>query len=418
MSLEFEPFSREWQQDPYPIYRRLRDEAPVYHAEASNVWVVTRYEHVQQVFRDADVFSSDTRDTRRFRSRQVGGAARLRMLWRVVSQMRMNPFKLARFRMLIMEDAPIHGGMRGIVNKGFTPRQIASWEGRIRELAAESMAGLEGRKQFDLVSEVAVPLPVTVISELLGIPAEDRHLFKRWSDTLVEDSTGSALEEPAGSLASFDVTAELTRYMRPIIRERRRRPEGDLISLLVEASRGELGLTEFEISLFILLLLVAGNETTTNLLGNTVDALLAHPEQLERVADDLSLVPALVEEALRYDSPVQQLRRVVRRDTQLAGVRIPEKAEVLIYLGSANRDERRFPEPDRFDVARDTRGHLAFGFGNHFCLGASLARLEARAALEALVPRLVHLESATPTREFLDSFVIRGRRRLELREAA
>jgi cytochrome P450 len=167
----------------------------------------------------------------------------------------------------------------------------------------------------------------------------------------------------------------------------------------------------------VLLLLVAGNETTTNLLGNAVDALLAHPDQLARVSADPRLVPALVEETLRFDGPVQFLTRVATREVALHGVRIPADARVVVLLGSANRDERRFPEPDRFDVGRDTRGHVAFGFGAHFCLGASLARLEARAALEALVPELPRLARVRPEREFLDSFLIRGRARLDLRAA-
>ena len=168
----------------------------------------------------------------------------------------------------------------------------------------------------------------------------------------------------------------------------------------------------------MLLLLVAGNETTTNLLGNAVDALLAHPEQLAKVVAEPALVPALVEETLRFDGPVQFVTRVTTREFELQGQTLPSRALVVVLLGSANRDERRFPEPDRFDVARDARGHVAFGFGAHFCLGASLARLEAKAALEALVPELPRLVRARPEREFLDSYLIRGRARLELRVAA
>ncbi len=413
--MELDPFSEAWQRDPYPMYRRLRDEAPVFHHARSNTWLVTRYEDVQYVFRHPELFSSDTRATNRMRAARESARTRVSMLWKVAVGLRLNPFRIAQFRMLILDDPPTHGPMRNLVNRGFTPRRIARWEGRIRELVEKSMAQMRGLERFDLVSELAIPLPVTVISELLGIPAEDRHLFKRWSDELVEDNTGP---DGAGTTASFEVMFELVRYMRPIIRQRRRHPADDLISVIAAASEGELGLTEFEIAMFILLLLVAGNETTTNLLGNTVDALLEHPDQLARVAADLSLVPALVEEALRYDSPVQRLRRVVREDTEIAGVKIPAEGDLLIAIGSANRDERRFPEPDRFDIDRDTRGHLAFGFGNHFCLGASLARLEARVALEALVPELPRLARAAPEREFLSSFVIRGRRRLELREAA
>jgi cytochrome P450 len=191
-----------------------------------------------------------------------------------------------------------------------------------------------------------------------------------------------------------------------------------LISVLVTAELDGEGLTDYEIFLFVLLLLVAGNETTTNLLGNAVDALLTHPEQLRKVVEEPARIPALVEETLRFDGPVQFVTRRTTRAVALHGQTLPPHALVIVLLGSANRDERRFPEPDRFDVSRDTRGHVAFGFGAHFCLGASLARLEAKAALEALVPHLPRLVRARPEREFLDSYLIRGRARLELRVAA
>jgi len=211
---------------------------------------------------------------------------------------------------------------------------------------------------------------------------------------------------------------ELRAYLRPIVRERRRRPDDNLISILVAAQVDGEGLSDYEIFLFVLLLLVAGNETTTNLLGNAVDALLAHPDQLARVSADPRLIPGLVEETLRYDGPVQFLTRRTTREVELYGQRIPAQASVVALLGSANRDERRFADPDRFDVARDARGHVAFGFVAHFCLGASLARLEAKAALEALVPELPRLARVRPEREFLDSYLIRGRARLDLRVAA
>jgi cytochrome P450 len=231
---------------------------------------------------------------------------------------------------------------------------------------------------------------------------------------IIAGATGSGLGNPLAS-GVMDAMAELRAYLRPIVRERRRQPADDLISILVEAEVEGAGLSDYEIFLFVLLLLVAGNETTTNLLGNAVDALLAHPEQLARVVAEPRLIAGLVEEALRYDAPVQFITRRTTRDFTMHGQTLPADSMVVVLLGSANRDERRFPEPDRFDVTRDTRGHVAFGFGAHFCLGASLARLEARGALEALVPELPRLARARPEREFLDSYLIRGRARLDLR---
>jgi cytochrome P450 len=198
---------------------------------------------------------------------------------------------------------------------------------------------------------------------------------------------------------------------------RRANPTDDLISILVQAE-GKARLSDYEIFMFVLLLLIAGNETTTNLLGNAVDALLQHPDQLDRVVQDPSLIPGLVEETLRWDSPVQFITRIAREDVELAGTTIPKDAIMAVLLGSANRDESFWDDPDRFDITRETSGHVAFGFGAHFCLGASLARLEAKAALEGLVPELPRLVRTTPELEFLDSYLIRGRARLELELAA
>jgi cytochrome P450 len=328
--------------------------------------------------------------------------------------MRVAPWALRGSRMLIQEDGAVHLRMRDLVNRGFTPRRIQRLEPRIRALVDGCLADFRAKPEFDLVSELNIPLPVTVIAELLGVEPKRRHDFKRWSDQIITGGTGSAMARPLDS-GVLDAMAELRAYLRPIVRERRRRPADDLISILVAAEVDAEGLSDYEIFLFVLLLLVAGNETTTNLLGNAVDALLAHPEQLAKVVAEPARVPALVEETLRFDGPVQFVTRVTTREFAMHGRTLPAHSLVVVLLGSANRDERRFPEPDRFDVGRDTRGHVAFGFGAHFCLGASLARLEAKAALEALVPELPRLVRARPEREFLDSYLIRGRARLDLR---
>jgi cytochrome P450 len=214
-----------------------------------------------------------------------------------------------------------------------------------------------------------------------------------------------------------DAFLELVGYLRRVAIRRRRDPADDLVSIIAAQQDGASALSVREVIQFVTLLLVAGNETTTNLIGNAVTALLDHPRELARVAADPALVPGLVEEALRFDAPVQMVFRTTTRDTEIAGTRIPRGAVVAPILGSANRDERRFPEPDRFDVSRNPQGHLGFGFGAHFCLGASLARLEARVALEAVAPELPRLVRAHAP-ELLDSFLVRGPRRLELRPAA
>jgi cytochrome P450 len=279
------------------------------------------------------------------------------------------------------------------------------------------VAPLRRGEPFDLVRDLAVPLPVTIIAEMMGVPRERLADFKRWSDLVIEFSTGPGREQPFARRFADSFT-ELFVYLRQLVEERRRHPREDLISAIVAEQDGLVGLSDREAMQFVMLLMIAGNETTTNLLGNTVNALLDHPEQAARLAAEPALVTSVVEEGLRYDTPVQVVFRTASEDAELRGVRIPKGAFLAVYLGSANRDERRFPDPDRFDLDRSPQGFPAFGFGKHFCLGASLARLEARAALEALAPELPRLARVRERVERIDSFLVRGPRSLELRRAA
>jgi cytochrome P450 len=306
--------------------------------------------------------------------------------------------------------------MRAIVNRGFTPRRIGAWEARAQELVAGAMAKLRSGGSFDLVEDLAIPLPVSLIAEMLGVEPARQRDFKRWSDNMIYAIAGPGRANPFEK-RTVDTIIELLSYLRGVAEARKRSPADDLVSLIVSEQEGETALSIREVIQFVMLLLVAGNETTTNLIGNAVTALLDHPSELARLANDPSLVPAAVEEALRYDSPVQVVFRTATQDVELAGTRIPKGAYVAPLLGSANRDERQFPDPDRFDIARNPQGHVGFGFGKHFCLGASLARLEARIAIAALAPELLRLERQGP-REVVDSFLVRGPRRLELRRAA
>ncbi|MFP8878293.1 MAG: cytochrome P450 [Myxococcota bacterium] len=408
----YDPYDKRWRLDPYPVYRELRDERPVHYASNSKSWCVSRYEDVEYVFRHPELFSSKTQQfliPAEGRSLLSGLRLAARFMW----QMKVGPRSMRGSRMLIQEDGDIHTTMRAFVNRGFTPRNIARLEKRISEIVATCMDEMRGRDSFDLVSELNVPLPVTVIAEMLGVEPERRRQFKTWSDNLIQSASNP---EPGRVDELLDTMAEMRAYLQPIVDARRANPTDDLISTLV-ATEGEGALSDFEVFFFVLLLLVAGNETTTNLIGNAVDALLEHPDVLERVRADPGLIPAMIEETLRWDSPIQSITRRCERDLELAGTHIPADAKVMVLLGSANRDERRFADPDRFDLGRDTRGHLAFAIGKHFCLGASLARLEARVALEALVPELGQLTRLRPEREFVDSFIIRGPSRLELRRA-
>jgi cytochrome P450 len=421
MTVEYEPFSPRWRADPYPAYRELRARDPVHFAPESGCFCLSRYDDVLFALRSPELFSSRAM----FTVLMNGGREEpppltwqaVRFMIRYALRTRMNPLAFQRARNLIAADPPVHGPMRNLVNRGFTPRRIAEWEPRIREIVSEQTAKLRSGEPFDVVRDLAVPLPVTIIAEMLGIEPERRLDFKRWSDSLIEGMTGAKRGWPIHP-ETAETIMELNAYLRKVIRKRRRRPADDLVTALLREEPGSEALSVVELVLFVQLLLVAGNETTTNLIGNAVNALLEHPKELERVVADPSLVPRLVEETLRWDTPVQMVFRKATRDVEVAGVRIPEGSPVALLLGSANRDERRFPDPDRFDVTRDTRGHLSFGFGQHFCLGASLARLETTVALEALAPELPRLERLSERRELLDSFLVRGSRSLELRRAA
>ncbi len=417
--IRYEPFRPEFSSDPYPHYRELRAHAPVHFAPEAHVWCVSRYEDVQAVLRADDVFSSRAMFTMIMNNGKEGAPplswAAIRFLVSLFARTRLNPLTFANARNLIAEDGERHTSLRAVVNRGFTPRRVAAWEKRAREVADECLARIARRDRFDLVEELSIPLPVTIISEMLGIEPERRADFKRWSDAIITNSTGSGRATPF-SPAFGSALAEMIRYVSGVARERRRNPADDVISTIVAEQDGGQGLSDREVFQFVLLLLVAGNETTTNLIGNTVNALLRHPDACERVAADPALVPFALEETLRWDAPVQLVFRTVRQDVDVAGVRIPKGAIACALLGSANRDERRFADPDRFDIDRDTQGILSFGFGKHFCLGASLARLEARVALEALAPRLPKLR-LTGERELCDSFLVRGPKRLELEVA-
>jgi cytochrome P450 len=415
--MDFNPFRYQDLQDPYPAYRELRDQAPVYWSESGGVFCVSRYDDVLQVLKSPDVFSSRAMFTMLMNQGQEGAPPLtprvIGMLVRIFLRTRMNPFEFATARNLIAEDGDRHTHMRNIVNRGFTPRRIEAWEARTRQVVKECVEKL-GHGSFDVMRDLAIPLPVTVIAEMIGIEAERRADFKRWSDTFVSNISGPGRQDPYNKPFQHALI-ELTKYMQRITRERRASPTDDLISTIVAEQEGAIALTDREVMQFVMLLLIAGNETTTNLIGNSVTALLDHPEQIARLAEDPERVPLVLDETLRYDAPIQLVFRKATRPAELHGTMIPEGANVVVLLGSANRDERRFDDPDRFDPDRDTRGHLGFGFGKHFCLGSSLARLEARVALEALAPVLGRFERTESKPTLVESFLVRGPRRLELR---
>ncbi len=416
MAVEFNPFSSLKAEDLPPLYRELRDHAPVHWSAEGEIFSVSRYEDVLAVMKDSETFSSEAMQTVLNSALLVPITPRYAMkLLSFMFRARLNPLALLHTGSLISLDGKRHAELRETVSKGFTPRRIAAWQSRLEAIVEEQVSAMRKRDEIDIVADLAVPLPTTAIAEMLGIEPERRNDFKHWSSSIIELASGASKENMLDSGILDDIGA-LFVYMREVIKARRKEPRDDLISILVDPEQSDV-LGELDVIQFVMLLLVAGNETTTNLIGNAVHALLDHPRQLARVADDPSLIPNVIEETIRFEPPLTVAFRNTTRDVKLGGVSIPKGRNVAILIGSANRDERRFENPDRFDIDRDTSGHLGFGFGVHFCLGSSFARLQARTALTAWIPELHAFRRTGGPSELIDSFLVRGRKSLRMRRA-
>jgi len=294
----------------------------------------------------------------------------------------------------IFFDPPVHTKLRALISRAFTPRMISGLEPRVRRLSRELLAKTEGRTEIDLAAEYSVPLAMQIIGGMIGIPAEDWARFRQWSDTILTISySRSGGEEAERSLSNFRaVTAEMNDYLGGMIAARHSRPEDDLLTALITAEVDGERLSQQEILGFFQLLIVAGQETTANLIANAMLCLMEHPEQLARLRATPELLPSAIEEVLRYRSPFQWLMRTPRRDIELHGQTIPVGKLLLCIVGAANRDERQFADAHVFDIGRDPNPHIAFGHGIHFCLGAALSRLEAKIALEDLLAYFGHFE--------------------------
>ena len=386
--------------NPYPFYARLRAEAPVWRTTLPDkrvAWLVTRYEDVAGVLRD-DTFAKD------------------RLNAMDPEQLRKTPWvpgflKPLERNMLDLDD-PDHARLRALVSKAFTPRLIERLRGRIETLSEELLDVMERKGGAELVGDYALPIPATVIAELLGVPAEDRRKFHRWSGKLVSVSSGRDM------LRALPAALAFTRYLRKIIERRRAEPGDDLLTALVRAEEAGDKPSEDEVLAMAFLLLVAGHETTVNLIASGALALLEHPEQAEALSSDPSLTKLAVEELLRYTSPVElATERYAREDVEIAGTTIPRGELVLAVLGSANHDEWEFDGPDVLNLTRDPNRHLAFGRGGvHHCLGAPLARMEGQIAISALLRRFPHarLAVAPETLRWRRGLFLRGLHMLPL----
>ncbi|MPZ49118.1 MAG: cytochrome P450 [Dehalococcoidia bacterium] len=390
---DFNPFDPRLRNDPYAVYKTLREESPVFWSEIMQTWMLTRYDDNFAVLRDQTRFSSDrTRASNRFVQQ--------------MEEFRQASGPVGRTPTMLSQDPPSHTRMRTLVTKAFTPRVVEKIRPHIKEIADELLDQLAEPGRLDVVRDLAIPLPVIVIAEVLGVPPEDQGRFKAWSADIANTLAGP-FQPPAIMEQAQRSSNEIADYFLEQIELRRRQPRDDLLSALVSAEeQGDL-LSEDELLATCVLLLVAGNETTTNLIGSGMAALLQNPDQRRLLQDDPSLIPAAVEEMLRFDGPAQMTSRIATEALELRGQRIEPGQVLLCVLGAANRDPEQFVEPDRFDVRRASNRHLAFGYGIHYCLGAPLAIAEAQVAFETLLQRLPEPEPAGEP-EWGASFILRG----------
>lgn len=394
-SPETDAFSSEMLENPYPAYHAMRERGPIYRSGADGHWIVTGYREVAQLLTDS-----------RF-GEAAGRAGRIR----VSRTRREGPQQLpGRVETMLSTDLPEHTRLRRLVSKAFTPRSIQKLRPRIQEIIDGLLDGAAVSREFDLVAELAWPLPVTVIAAMLGIPPADRGRFKYWSDAMVATMGGdySMIDEARQS------NEELAEYVGGIIDKRRKDPQDDLISRLVAAEEEGRVLSEDEILGTVALLLVAGNETTTHLIGSGMLVLFRNPKEMARLRTEPALLPSAVEEILRYAGPVHTTRRVAKADAILGGQTIAQGEVVIGVLAAANRDPTKYPDPDRFDVRRNPTDQLAFGDGIHFCLGAPLARLEGQLAIGTLLERFPDLRLVDEAPEWGGTFAIRGVKRMRL----
>ena len=394
MNINYDPFFSAHSEDPYPTYADLRRSAPVYWAERSKTWVISRYDDVMAVLKDTARFSSDAMAT------VLVGATPKRSYDGAPGAPRPS---------VVTSDPPVHTALRNVVNRGFTPRQISAWKPEVEKIVDDCVATMRARKQFDLVADLTNPMPVIVIANVLGVDPARYPDFRKWATIITMGMNGSKRHLGFVGSGAAAASAEMSKYLAEIIARKTSDSGNDLVSVLVRAKEGDV-LTAQEAIIFANLLLFAGSETTTNLIGNALCALMQHRDTLRRVQGNLDLIAPLIEETLRWDPPVHYIFRRATQDVTIAGTTIPEDSTVTALIASANRDESASgSDAAKFDIDRKmTNAHLAFGFGTHFCLGASLARMEATAALQRVIPLLADARRTTESIAYVDSFQFRG----------
>jgi pimeloyl-[acyl-carrier protein] synthase len=391
----FNPLLPEFHADPYPFYRRLREQDPV-HQSPLGFWVLTRYDDCVTALRDprfgreafaqllADVYGDGT---------GVGALP----------------------RSMLFRDPPDHTRLRALVSKAFTPRVIDQMREHIQEIVDRLLDRVQPAGAMDVIADLAYPLPVTVICEMLGVPLSDHESIRGWSADIARSLDAIGLPSDAEIVDRGRIARRaIGDYFRRLVPKRRADPQNDLLTGLIAAEEQGDKLSEGEVIAMCVLLFIAGHETTVNLIGNGLFALLQHPEQLARLQRDPALVTGAVEELLRYDSPVQRTARITNAEVELGGRTLPAGAMVVAAIGAANRDPAQFADPDRLDIGRRDVRHISFGYGIHFCLGAPLARVEGQIALGTLLRRAPRLALAETHPEWRESSVLRGLKRLRV----
>ena len=393
-AFKFNPFLPEFHADPYPTYHRLRSCEPV-HRNFLGSWVVTRYADVKAVLRDPS-----------FRSDNLPQRLKDKNPYLKHQQKDLNALVRVTSKWLLYLEPPDHTRLRGLVGKAFSPGVVERMRPQIQEIVDELISNVQQRGSMDIISELARPLPVRVISRMLGVPEEIQSQVYQWANDL------SGIFDPLNSLETFahmnEVILKFAESLDGVIAEREKKPQADMISALIAARDQGDKLSNDEIFSVCMLLFGTGEETTVNLIGNGMLALLRHPDQMEKLKREPTIIQSAVEELLRYDSPIQGISRVAIENVEIDGKKISAGEQVIVYLGSANRDPAQFPDPDRLDLTRGENRHLAFADGIHHCLGATLARVEGQSAINTLVQRLPDLKLHTDTLEWRKNISLRG----------
>src|SRR5262249_34485998 len=385
----FDPNLPEFHANPYPFYHALRQKDPI-HQSPMGFWVLTRYDDVVMSLRDP-------------RYGRDGFAPLIEATYGPETAEGNLP------RSMLMRDPPDHTRLRALVNKAFTPRVIEGMRAHIQAIVDRLLDKVQGARSMDVIDDLAYPLPVTVICEMLGVPLEDHDAIKGWSSDIARSLDAIGLADPNIVERGGAARRHLADYFRRLLPERRKHPKADLLSLLIAVEEQGDKLNEGELLAMCLLLFIAGHETTVNLIGNGTLALLEHPDQMAKLKGDPTLIPSAVEEFLRYDSPVQRTARITNADAEIGGRKIPSGSMVIAAIGAANRDPSHFLDPDRLDIARPDNRHVSFRFGIHFCLRAPLSRVEGQIAFGTLLPLMPDLALQTgATTDWRESSALRG----------